>query len=222
MKEGPRGLPNRGHNRGADNSYMGAINETIVREYFELHGFLVRQYRKHLAPAGREEDDVDFLVLNPTPKLGGPGGLPFDLRSADLEQVERAVVVVKGWHTEVFTPAFLASTPKVYRFLNKRAFQQAVRDFAGNKPAPVILAIPCLPRGVQAREESAAMLKSKGIAGVLCFTTMLADLIARVEASRNYQQSDVLQLLRILKQYELFREPQLELFRRKAPRPAES
>ena len=35
----------------------------------------------------------------------------------------------------------------------------------------------------------------------------------RTEANRNYQKSDLLQVIRILKNYELIREPQLELFK---------
>jgi hypothetical protein len=33
-----------------------------------------------------------------------------------------------------------------------------------------------------------------------------------VEVNRNYQKSDLLQTIRILKNYDFFREPQLELF----------
>ena len=36
-----------------------AGSETIVREYFELHDFFVRQNRKHIAPK-REDDEIDF------------------------------------------------------------------------------------------------------------------------------------------------------------------
>ena len=42
---------------------------------------------------------------------------------------------------------------------------------------------------------------------------MLADLIQRTEVNRNYVKSDVLQILRILKNYDLIKEPSLELFR---------
>ena len=41
---------------------------------------------------------------------------------------------------------------------------------------------------------------------------MLADLIAEIEVNRNYQKSDLLQIIRILKNYGFFREPQLDLF----------
>ena len=79
---------------------MSAVSETIVREYFELHSFLVRQHRKYVAPNRKqEEDDIDFFVCNPHPKPR-PENLPFVLASADLVHVDRAIVVVKGWHTE--------------------------------------------------------------------------------------------------------------------------
>ena len=45
------------------------------------------------------------------------------------------------------------------------------------------------------------------------FRTILADLIARIETNRNYDKSDVLQIIRVLKNYNFFKEPQLELFR---------
>ena len=45
---------------------------------------------------------------------------------------------------------------------------------------------------------------------------MLADLISKTAPNFNYQQSDVLQLIRILKNYDFFKEPQMELFK---PRP---
>ena len=47
---------------------MSAVSETIVREYFELHGFLVRQQRKYVAPTRREDEEIDFFVMNPQPR----------------------------------------------------------------------------------------------------------------------------------------------------------
>jgi hypothetical protein len=42
---------------------------------------------------------------------------------------------------------------------------------------------------------------------------MLADLVAKIEVNRNYQKSDLLQVIRILKIYDFCKEPQLELFK---------
>ena len=42
---------------------------------------------------------------------------------------------------------------------------------------------------------------------------MLVDLVARTEINRNYQKSDLLQTIRILKNYDFFKDPQMELFK---------
>ena len=45
-----------------------------------------------------------------------------------------------------------------------------------------------------------------------------ADLVARTEANRNYQKSDLLQTIRILKNYDFFKGPQMELFKTRKPK----
>ena len=196
---------------------MAAVSETIVREYFELHGFLVRQHRKYVAPTRSEDDDIDFFVFNPDPSPAG-AELPFVLSSADISSIARAVVVVKGWHTETFSSSRLANAPEIFRFVEPKVFQQAARAF-GKDGAPLkILVVPALPQAAEARDQSIALLKSKGIDAVIPFQTMLADLISNIESNRNYQKSDLLQMIRILKTYDFFREPQLELFKGKGRR----
>jgi hypothetical protein len=193
---------------------MSSVSETIVREYFELNEFLVRQHRKYIAQTKREEDDIDFFVLNPHAATRD-GELPFVLSSAELKFIERAIVVVKGWHTETFSSARLASTPEIFRFVGTKVFQQAARVFGENGAPLKILVIPALPQSEQARAESIALLRAKGIDAVLPFRTMLADLVRQTEVNRNYQKSDLLQVIRILKNYDLLKDPQLELFKPK-------
>ena len=50
------------------------------------------------------------------------------------------------------------------------------------------------------------------------FRTMLTDLVDATAVNRNYQKSDLLQIIRILKNYDFFKEPQLEFFGHKRPR----
>ena len=191
---------------------MAAVSETIVREYFEQNEFLVRQFGKYVAPAGREDDDFDFVVLNPHAQ---PAATPMPglLSTGDLAYIRRAIVVVRPWHSEVFSPAMLSSTPRIFRFLGKKAFQQAARDFAESGTLLTILVVPALPTEAQARKQSIDLIRSHGVDAVLSFRTILADLVREVEPNRNYQKSDLLQTLRILKQHGFFKEPQLELFK---------
>jgi len=199
---------------------MPAVSETIVREYFELNEFLVREHRKYISQTHREEDDdIDFFVLNPHPQKPD-GALPFVLGSADLPVIERAIVVVKGWHTETFSSSVLARAPEIFRFVEPKVFQQAARVFGEDGTPLKILVVPALPQAVEARDESIALLRSKGIDAVIPFRTMLADLINATQVNRNYQKSDLLQTIRILKNYDFMREPQLELFKTKPKRKA--
>ena len=191
---------------------MSSVSETIVREYFELHEFLVRQHRKYIAQTKREDDDIDFFVLNPHPQKNS-APLPFILSSPDLLQVERAIVVVKGWHTETFSPAVLMNAPEIFRFVEPATFKQAAKAFGAEGTPLKILVVPALPNGAEARDQSIALLRAKGIDAVIPFRTMLAEIIEKTQTNRNYQKSDLLQVVRILKNYEFFKEPQMELFK---------
>jgi len=191
---------------------MAAVSESIVREYFELHGFLVRQHRKFIAPNKRENEDIDFFIQNPRPE-SRRGERPFVVGGKDLASIHRAVVVVKGWHTETFSQAVLANAPEIFRFVEPAAFEQAAHAFGGEKDILKLLVVPALPHQAEARKQSIGLLREKGVDGVVPFRTMLAELLDGVQINRNYQKSDVLQLLRILKNYDFIRGPQMELFK---------
>jgi len=195
---------------------MAAVSETIVREYFELHGFFVRQQRKYIPRKRLEDEEVDFFVVNPRYQTGTVP--PFVLAADDLPAIARAVVVVKGWHTETFSTAVLTHAPKIFRFVEPPAFQQSIRAFGADGPLTKILVVPALPQAAPARNQSIELLRGKGIDAVIPFHTMLADLIRNIEVNRNYQKSDLLQVIRILKNYDFFKEPQLELFKARRKR----
>lgn len=199
---------------------MAAVSETIVREFFEMHGFLVRQSRKFMAREKPEHDGIDFFVWNPHPRERMEP-LPFILTSGALEGVVRAVVVVRGWHTESFGPAILENAPAMFRFVEPEIFQQAARNFSPDIPPLKILIVPTLAQTAKAREQTIALLLAKGVDAVILFRTLLADLIAEAEVNRNYDKSDLLQIIRVFKSYEFFKEPQMEFFPPKRRRRAE-
>ena len=188
-----------------------------MREYFELHGFLVRQQRKHIARGSDEDEEIDFLVLNPQLQADDRV-LPFVLNPSDLVRIPRAIVAVKGWHTETFSPARLIKEPDIMRFAEPRFLKSAMQFLGGAGPVMKILVLPTLPQTDELREQSIALLRSKGIDAAIPFGTILAELISAVEVNRNYQKSDLLQLIRILKKYDFFKESQLELFKPKRAR----
>ena len=146
------------------------------------------------------------------------------LFSSELKFIHKAVVVVKGWHTLKFTPAMLKSSPEIFRFLEKTVVKKVSDLFIDkskkkNEDQEIdddmmkILVLPGLPTENPYREQSIQLLQDKGVDGIISFRSMLLDILAKVEVNRNYQKSDILQTLRILKNYELLGNPQLELFK---------
>ncbi|HRG55682.1 MAG: hypothetical protein JNG82_05360 [Opitutaceae bacterium] len=204
---------------------MSAIDEGIVREYFEQAGFFVRQARKYALSAkrGAGEEVIDLLVFNPAWQRGSRKP-EFFLFPTELPFVQRAVVSIKGWHAAGrFTPSTLRNQPEIFRFLEQNVIKEAARFFPDNPDDPKesltkILVLPGLPTAEPFRSQAVAMLKAEGVDAVISFRAMLLDLIERVELNRNYGKSDTLQLIRILKNYDLLVDPQMDLLPAKRPR----
>ena len=85
------------------------------------------------------------------------------------------------------------------------------QQLTGGEGVTKILIVPGLPRDAKTRQRSVELLRAKGVDGVISFRAILQELIAGVHTNRNYQKSDLLQILRLLKNYDLLKEPQLEL-----------
>ena len=209
---------------------MSAIDEGIVREYFEQNGFLVRQVRKYQVQARRKtgDEEVDLVVYNPAYKRNSRRP-EFFLFARELAYVHRAIVVVKGWHTGKFTPNMLKSSPEIFRFLEENVLREVTRFFPvdaeepGNAPdVTKILVLPSLPTAEPFRSQSVALLKEHGIDAIISFRSMLLDIIERVEINKSYGKSDTLQVIRILKNYDLLKDAQLDLIADRSAGPRKS
>src|SRR3954469_20859792 len=155
---------------------MSAIDEGIVREYFEQNGFFVRQARKYSVSARKKtsEEEIDLLVANPAWRRGSRKP-DFFLFSSELPFVQRALVSVKPWHTNVFSPAILKTSPEIFRFLEENVLKQATRFFS---TAPEegeagevtkILVLPALPTAEPFRSQSVELLKERGVDAIISF-----------------------------------------------------
>jgi len=202
---------------------MSAIDEGIVREYFEQNGFLVRQVRKYQVSARKKtgDEEIDLLVYNPAWQRGSKRP-DFFLFSNELPLVHRAMIAVKGWHTGVFTPNMLKSSPEIFRFLEDNVLKEATRFFPTDADAgegddlTKILVLPSLPTQEPFRSQSVELLKERGVDAIISFRSMLLDLVDKVEINRNYGKSDTLQVMRILKNYDLLKDAQLDLLTERA------
>ena len=197
---------------------MSAVSELIVREYFEMAGFLVRQPVKYqvAARAKRPEEEADLVVWNPRFRRGTRPPSPQRIvwTRTDLEKVERAVVSILGWHTDRISPAVLRHTPEVLRVTDEEVIGRA-RSMLGGGSVLKILCLPELPASESLRAEAIDILRENGVNGVLLFRNILLELSQMLDKRKSYEKSPPLQILRILKNYGLLRDAQLELF---APR----
>ena len=205
---------------------MAGFDENIVREYFELNGFFVRQLRKYLVQSRkkRADEEIDLVVYNPIASSINSETIGFQLFSTDMSKISRAIVVVKAWHSSRFTPAMLKSSSRVFDFLKKDVLNKAETYFSfgdsvedsdavDHQDFTKILVLPGLPTSDPQRTESIQLLKDQGIDGIITFSTILENLLRNVVVNHSYQKSDLLQLMRILKIYDMVKEPQMNLFK---------
>ncbi len=78
---------------------MACFDETIVRQYFELNGFGVRQLCVHAVRSQRKVMDqiIRLLIYKPSAPMSAAGS-DFQLFSADMASIRRAIVVLHSWN----------------------------------------------------------------------------------------------------------------------------
>ncbi|MFO7870053.1 MAG: hypothetical protein R6V03_01305 [Kiritimatiellia bacterium] len=194
---------------------MSALNVILAREYFEAAGYLVTQPTKHGVPgrAKLAEEKADLVICNTRiSEHRTPAKLVWETK--DLKNVARAVVGVRGWHTGRFYVSRLKRSPDIVEFAEADAVGYAA-GILGSRSMAKILCIPKLPASGELKNKAIEFLKSKGIDGIVTFRTMLGDLISRAKTNRNYEKSDLMQVIRLLKTYDFLKDPQMDFFEKK-------
>ena len=180
---------------------MPDINETVVRHFFELNGFLVRTNVRYWVSGerGGGDSDIDLVILNLNPdKLNPPRS--FVLTLDELPGIRQAIVETKGWHTERFTEGLIKGTPRIFNFVRPEAIEQAKRVFS-DADFRRILVVSALARSDQNRQAGIRLLEQGGIDHVVEFDTIVRFVVDQVEANKNYPDSEILQTIRLLKVY---------------------
>lgn len=193
---------------------MSSVNADIVREYFEALGYFVTQPGNHPAP-GRilragPEADIDLLIMHP---LVVESRIPTHMfwTTDDFGGVARALVSISGKHSGRLYKSTIDATPDLLRCAESAA-RRAAAERTGAGATAAVLCLPQLPAAGDLREKALHALRDHGVDGVVSFHTMLMYLIGRVDVGHNYEQSDVLQTIRILKTHGFLRGNQMELF----------
>lgn len=204
---------------------MSGFDENIVREYFEMNGFFVRQVPKYSTRSRKKgPDEAVALMINKPEAVKEQSVANFQLFSADMESIQQAVVVIRSWYLCEFSPELLKSSSKLFNYLKKNAFNQSKAYFikesfeddkiweSVSNSYTNIIVLPGLPSNDPHRSESIDILKTNGIDGIITYSTILESLLRQVQVNNIYQKSDLLQLMRILKIYNMVKDPQMTLF----------
>ena len=201
---------------------MVDIEQEILEAYFESNGFLVRQ-------AGKPNDSESkkkslplptIAVLNPAVQSSDPN-LSFRLFTGDLKGVRSALVSRLGWENSSFSNSILNSDAKLMKFFKQEVTQERIS--LGYNPGPelpeswmgsylCLLVVPALPRNEVNLKDLFVLFREMGVGGVLCLSSMLENLLRQSMPTLKYSNNGVFQMLKLLKVYQLAREPQLDMF----------
>tara|TARA_X000000950_G_scaffold91446_2_gene115106 strand:+ start:1145 stop:1756 length:612 start_codon:yes stop_codon:yes gene_type:complete len=201
---------------------MVDIEQEILEAYFESNGFLVRQ-------AGKPNDSESkkkslplptIAVLNPAVQSSDPN-LSFRLFTGDLKGVRSALVSRLGWENSSFSNSILNSDAKLMKFFKQEVTQERIS--LGYNPGPelpeswmgsylCLLVVPALPRNEVKLKDLFVLFREMGVGGVLCLSSMLENLLRQSMPTLKYSNNGVFQMLKLLKVYQLAREPQLDMF----------
>lgn len=189
---------------------MTDTNTRIVREFLEAHQFSVLTNRKFqlqkAEPPGRYSIDIMAANLQYTePKTP----LPMKLNAEHMKFLPNVIVDVKGWHGSRFSPSVVHSTPELFYFVSPSATEYA-RSVFGDAPFKSLLVVSEISGVEPIRLKTEELLREGGVDHIIEFPTILGFLISYVEINVNYVESDTLQLLRLLKRYDLVKGLQLE------------
>ncbi len=198
---------------------MLRVEESIVREYFEQNGFLVRPLRKSRAQMKKaNEEGLDLYVRNMVFREGSRDP-SFLLFSSELRYLESAIICVKGWFGDKAALASMTGGAEILKHLEAFVFKKVDKWFSydpavtfGTKTRPKnILVAPVFPTQEPHRSQCVELLSEKGVDGIVSFKSMALDLIDRVDTKQIYEKSDFLQTLRVLKNFDLIKDSQMDL-----------
>ena len=191
----------------------------VVEAYFEINGFLVRKNPSPSLSVGRKNIDPlpEFTVYNPKTEQNSDK-LGFRLFSGDLMQVHSAQVFVLGWENTSFSNTLLSSEPRLVKFLrqevdaSRMVWSENEPDNAQNHPLRVIV-VPALPGGLDRMNTVEHHLRKQGVEGVMTLKSILENLFRQTLPSKlQLGGGHILHLLQMLKSYDLFRDPQVDMF----------
>jgi hypothetical protein len=181
---------------------MFSLEATLLRHFFETHGFLVRQ----CLPSGANATE-SLQVINPS--AAANRDIPPILFASGLDVLSRGLVWLPGWSALKISPSQLKSQAELTRFIDRRLAERKVPAEFDETNAARIVVVPSVPTEEPYRTEVIELLKVRKIDAMLSLRSVLLDLIAHLDVR---QPREGLQLLQILDNFDLLKKAQMELF----------
>lgn len=197
---------------------MPILDEAIIREYLEQNGFLTRSLRKTRSQSKKtaKEEGLDIYAWNPH-FVAGARAPSFLLFSSELRYVKSMVICIRGWHSDKAALASMHSGPDILKHLESNVLKkvEAWMDLDGEADDLVddstlkALVAPVFPTQEAYRKQCASALREKGVDAIISFKSVLLDLIDRSDTKLVYPKSNAMQMLRVLKTFDLIKDSQM-------------
>ncbi len=198
---------------------MGWVEEQLIRSYFEFNGFLVATIEAPSGLAGRKRKGhphYHLEVFHPEVDDAAPDG--FQLFSSEIHRIRRARVRIEGWDESGFTARMLRNGKQMVEHLRKHVLKGVEcpeeDPEKGNEGGRRVWVLPGLPSVDPHREEAVGLLREAGVEHALTFRTILDNVSQRVDPLTAYESAPALQLIRMMKLFEMVSPPQMDLFRK--------
>ncbi len=194
--------------------------ESIAVDYFETNGFLVRKSSSLLGRRAdgffpslvvrnlKEEELQELMMFN------------FQWFSSDILKTKRAVVSIVGESLFETGSRALRQDKRLIQNMKKLLTSRQSLQFPWQDPSLEedfrghhrLVILPLFPAVEPYYTQLCDILASKGVAGVITFRTLLDNLVQQLDVLEEEKLTPRLKMLRILKQMELLKIPQLDLF----------
>ena len=165
---------------------MSNVNEEIVRLYYEIKGYMVHQNLKYMIHKKKSsgESDIDLAIFNPTTH-------------------DRAIIEVKGWHTETFSKVYFKSDngprhlSRIFNFIKPEARKAAKQFFHGNNYHKILV----VPKVSQKQRKWIESKSRKLGIKILEFQKILSTIVDATRPNKDYRDSEFQQAVRLMKVY---------------------
>lgn len=190
-----------------------------LRLFLETRRFSTR-WQGELSNEGKKTgNSFSVLEFYRQPETGLPSpqpsatDFPFYLYAKDIENCATGSVIIRNWPQWSHKPDRLKSGADYFRLIEKNFRKNTELPQRAN--LPVLLLLPGFPVADPWKSRLREFLIEHKIQGCLSLRAILHDLIQQSERAAGqfeHQHTPALDLLRMLRFYDLLKDPQLELF----------